>query len=146
MQNNHHVGRLVRPVKFRNLEDDNRTTVAYLRLAVDEMITKKTTFLDYVAFGKTAEVLAKLTINKGDLVELFFTIQNNEYVDQVTQKKVFNYQNVISRVQVYHTSKSANQDEVSASSSSYPTEFDAPANSLSSSSNNPFSDFDTYTS
>ncbi|WP_338349767.1 single-stranded DNA-binding protein, partial [Fructobacillus fructosus] len=102
MQINHHIGRLVRPVNFRNIDDPNRTNVAYVRLAVDGMTAKQTTFLDYVAFGKTAELLSKLTMDKGDLVELQFNMQNNEYVDQVTQKKVFNSQNVISRIKVYH--------------------------------------------
>lgn len=146
MQNNHHVGRLVRPVKFRNLDNSDRSTVAYLRLAVDGVTNKQTTFVDYVAFGKTAEVLSKLTTEKGDVVEVQFAMQNNEYLNPTTQTKVFNMQNVISRVKVFHTNKSVPSEAIVPSSTSYPTDFDAPVNDSPSSSENPFADFDSVTS
>lgn len=146
MQINHHIGRLVRPVNFRNIDDPNRTNVAYVRLAVDGMTTKQTTFLDYVAFGKIAERLSKLTMEKGDLIELQFTIQNNEYIDQATQKKVFTFQNVISRIKVYHNGKNTKQQESSTTLPTYPPEFDMPTDTSSLSADNPFADYDTFTS
>ncbi|CAK1253169.1 single-stranded DNA-binding protein [Fructobacillus tropaeoli] len=146
MQINHHVGRLVRPVKFRNLENLDRSTVAYLRLAVDGVKDQQTTFVDYVAFGKTAEVLSKLTTEKGDLVEVQFAMQNNEYMDPKTKTKVFNMQNVISRVKVFHTNKTSRPEGIEPSEAFYPTDFDAPVKPSSSSSENPFADFDSLTS
>lgn len=146
MQNNHHIGRLVRPINFRNIDNQNMTSVAYVRLAVDGMTGKQTTFLDYVAFGKLADILSKKTMEKGDLVEIQFTIQNNNFVDQVTQKKIFNTQNVISQIKVYPNKNNINRDDSSTSSPSYPSDLDSPVNHSESSENNPFYDYETYTS
>lgn len=95
---------------------------------------------------KTAELLSKLTTEKGDLVEVQFAMQNNEYVDPTTKTKVFNMQNVISRVKVFHIKKADRLDEPFPSSFSYPTDFDAPVKSSPSSSENPFANFDSFTS
>lgn len=81
MQTNHHVGRLVRPVKLEKV-GDKQVSRAFFTLVVNRKKGTNVDFISYVALGKSAEILAKHGLKKGQILELNFEIHSSKYADE----------------------------------------------------------------
>jgi single-strand DNA-binding protein len=108
MQLNHHIGRTTKPVQFK-LAGTKQTPIAYLTLAIGGVSQEEVSFISYVAFNKTAELLHQFVTDKGIVVEVMFNMRTNSFVDQKTGTKKYQTQNVISRFQVYDAKKDETQ-------------------------------------
>ena len=86
MQINHHVGRLVRDVNF-TVRGENETKIAYFKLAINDLKDGKATYIDYVAFNKTAELIRDYVTDVGQVVEVEFVIYSMQ--NQVTQFRIY---------------------------------------------------------
>lgn len=129
MQNNHHVGLLVREQKFY-IRGEKQMQIAYFSLAINERKDSPATFVDYIAFGKTAELVKKLLTKKGQVVEVDFKMRNHNFVDNETGQKRYEIQNVVSLFKSYTSKKKEeeNNQEVSekVSTNNRPSENDMP--------------------
>ncbi|MCP1275109.1 single-stranded DNA-binding protein [Leuconostoc citreum] len=117
MQTNHHVGRLSREVKFY-LRGEKQFLVAYFSLAINDLKDGKVTYIDYVAFGKTAELVRDLLTRKGLVVEVDFNMRNHQYTKPETTEVVYEMQNVVNFFRIYGQSKTAKVVDTNQQSSS----------------------------
>ncbi|MGR8774179.1 single-stranded DNA-binding protein [Leuconostoc citreum] len=104
MQINHHVGMLVREPKFF-IRGEKQMQIAYFSLAINERKDNPATFVEYIAFGKTAELVKKILTKKGQVVEVDFKMRNHNYVDNETGQKRYEIQNVVSVFKSYTSTK-----------------------------------------
>ncbi|MCK8605768.1 single-stranded DNA-binding protein [Leuconostoc citreum] len=104
MQTNHHVGRLSREPKFY-IRGEKEMQIAYFSLAINDLKDNKATFLDYVAFGKTAELVRDKLNTKGQIVEVSFNMQNHNFVDNRTGQKRYEIQNVVTTFRTYKSNR-----------------------------------------
>lgn len=111
MQTNTHIGRLVREPKV-TVKGDKDTTIAYFKLAINDLPKGKATFIDYVAFNKTAELVEMYLKEKGQIVEVQFDMRNRNYFDTKTNEKVYTVQNVVTQFKNYtsQTGTTTNDD------------------------------------
>ncbi|MGR8822814.1 single-stranded DNA-binding protein [Leuconostoc citreum] len=117
MQTNHHVGRLSREIKFY-LRGEKQFPVAYFSLAINDLKDGKATYIDYVAFGKTAELVRDLLTRKGLVVEVDFNMRNQQYTKPEITEVVYEMQNVVNFFRIYGQPKTAKNDDTNQQSSS----------------------------
>ncbi|MGC8257401.1 single-stranded DNA-binding protein [Leuconostoc mesenteroides subsp. jonggajibkimchii] len=129
MQINHHVGRLVRDVNF-TVRGENETKIAYFKLAINDLKDGKATYIDYVAFNKTAELIRDYITDVGQVVEVEFVMRNHNYTDKNTGQKIYALQNQVTQFRIYksnHSSQnSAVQTQIADSENSEVTDNDLP--------------------
>ena len=106
MQNNHHVGRLVRDVNF-TVRGEKETKIAYFKLAINDLKDGKATFIDYVAFNKTAELIRDYLTDVGQVVEVEFVMRNHNYNDKNSGQKVYAMQNQVTQFRIYKSNQSS---------------------------------------
>ncbi|CUW17969.1 single-stranded DNA-binding protein [Leuconostoc gasicomitatum] len=106
MQNNHHVGRLVRDIKFA-VRGEKKTKIAYFKLAINDLKDGKATYIDYVAFNKTAELIRDYVTDIGQVVEVEFVMRNHNYNDKNTGQKIYAMQNQVTQFRIYKSSFSS---------------------------------------
>lgn len=104
MQINHHVGRLTKPVRYY-VRGEKQLQIVYFTLAINDSKDGEATFIDYVAFNKTAELINKYVNQVGDVVEVAFNMRNHNYTDSKTNQKVYEVQNVVTQFKIYPTRK-----------------------------------------
>ncbi|WP_312694933.1 single-stranded DNA-binding protein [Leuconostoc pseudomesenteroides] len=102
MQSNHHVGRLVRQINFTE-KGENKTKIAYFKLAINDLKDGKATYIEYIAFNKTAEYLRDFGNEVGQVIEVEFVMRNHDYTDRQSGKKVYTVQNQVTQLRLYHT-------------------------------------------
>mgnify|MGYP003365807642 CR=1 FL=1 len=105
MQINHHVGRLAREVNF-TVRGENETKIAYFKLAINDLKDGKATFIDYVAFNKTAELIRDHVTEVGQVVEVEFVMRNHNYTDKNTGQKIYAMQNQVTQFRIYKSNQS----------------------------------------
>ncbi|MGR8808907.1 single-stranded DNA-binding protein [Leuconostoc citreum] len=111
MQINHHVGRLTKPVRYY-VRGEKQIPIVYFTLAINDSKDGKATFIDYVAFNKTAELINQYVNQVGLAVEVAFNMRNHNYTDSKTNQKVYEVQNVVTEFKIYPLQKgSKNQSE-----------------------------------
>lgn len=106
MQNNHHVGHLVRDVNF-TVRGENKTKIAYFKLAINDLKDDKATYIDYVAFNKTAELIHDYVTDIGQVVEVEFVMRNHNYTDKNTGQKIYAMQNQVTQFRIYKSNQSS---------------------------------------
>ncbi|MGH2325285.1 single-stranded DNA-binding protein [Leuconostoc lactis] len=106
MQNNHHVGRLVRDVNF-TVRGENKTKIAYFKLAINDLKDGKATYIDYVAFNKTAELIHDYVTDIGQVVEVEFVMRNHNCTDKNTGQKIYAMQNQVTQFRIYKSNQSS---------------------------------------
>lgn len=106
MQINHHVGRLVRDVNF-TVRGENETKIAYFKLAINDLKDGKATYIDYVAFNKTAELIRDYVTDVGQVVEVEFLMCNHNYTDKTTGQKIYAMQNQVTQFRIYKSNQSS---------------------------------------
>ena len=111
MQINHHVGRLVRDVKF-TVRGENQTKIVYLTLAINDLKDGKATYIEYVAFNKTAELIRDYVKTIGQVVEVEFVMRNATYIDKNSGQKVYAMQNQVMQFRIYKSSNAAKITQV----------------------------------
>ncbi|MBZ5997779.1 MULTISPECIES: single-stranded DNA-binding protein [Leuconostoc] len=129
MQINHHVGRLVRNINF-TVRGEKETKIAYFKLAINDLKDGKATYIDYVAFNKTAELIRDYVTDVGQVVELEFVMRNHNYTDKNTGQKIYAMQNQVTQFRIYKSNlsskKSVDQTQVSDIRKSEVTDKDLP--------------------
>ncbi|MBZ5977823.1 single-stranded DNA-binding protein [Leuconostoc gelidum subsp. gelidum] len=113
MQTNTHVGRLVR-VPNIVVKGEKMIKIAYFKLAINDLSEGKATFIEYVAFNKTADLVEKYLNQKGQMVEVQFVMRNRNYINSQTNEKVYSIQNIVTQFRNYTPLKKAenvNQSE-----------------------------------
>ncbi|MGQ2286652.1 single-stranded DNA-binding protein [Leuconostoc suionicum] len=106
MQNNHHVGRLVRDVNF-TVRGEKETKIAYFKLAINDLKDGKATYIDYIAFNKTAELIRDYVTDVGQVVEVEFVMRNHNYNDKNTGQKIYAMQNQVTQFRIYKSNPSS---------------------------------------
>lgn len=106
MQINHHVGRLVREINF-TVRGENETRIAYFKLAINDLKDGKATYIDYVAFNKTAELIRDYVTEVGQVVEVEFVMRNQNYTDKNTGQKIYAMQNKVTQFRIYKSNPSS---------------------------------------
>ncbi len=106
MQINHHVGRLVRDVNF-TVRGEKETKIAYFKLAINDLKDGKATYIDYVAFNKTAELIRDHVTDVGQVVEVEFVMRNHNYTDKNTGQKIYAMQNQVTQFRIYKSNPSS---------------------------------------
>lgn len=101
MQSNHHVGRLVRQINFTE-KGESKTKIAYFTLAINDLKDGKATYIDYIAFNKTAEYLRDFGNEVGQVIEVEFVMRNHDYTVRQSGKKVYTVQNQVTQLRLYH--------------------------------------------
>ena len=89
----------------------NEKAVATLNVAINNG-KDDTTFLNLVAFGKLAEICTQY-LNKGSLIEVVFTIRNNNYKDK-DGKTVYKESYILEDVKFLSSNKKEAQKEEAA--------------------------------
>ncbi|MDN2451529.1 single-stranded DNA-binding protein [Leuconostoc sp. UCMA20149] len=129
MQINHHVGRLVRNINF-TVRGEKETKIAYFKLAINDLKDGKATYIDYVAFNKTAELIRDYVTDVGQVFELEFVMRNHNYTDKNTGQKIYAMQNQVTQFRIYKSNlsskKSVDQTQVSDIRKSEVTDKDLP--------------------
>ncbi|GEK61005.1 hypothetical protein LCI01_06410 [Leuconostoc citreum] len=129
MQINHHVGRLVRDVNF-TVRGEKGTKIAYFKLAINDLKDGQATYIDYVAFNKTAELIRDYVTNVGQVVEVQFVMRNHDYTDKNTGQKIYAMQNQVTQFRIYKSNpsskKPANQTQIANDKTSEVTDKDLP--------------------
>ncbi|MFT8841106.1 MAG: single-stranded DNA-binding protein [Leuconostoc citreum] len=129
MQINHHVGRLVRDVNF-TVRGEKETKIAYFNLAINDLKEGKATYIDYVAFNKTAELIRDYVTDIGQVVEVGFVMRNHSYTDKNTGQKIYAMQNQVTQFRIYKSNpsskKPADQLQVADDKTSEVTDKDLP--------------------
>lgn len=108
MQSNHHVGRLVRQINFTE-KGENKTKIAYFTLAINDLKDGKATYIDYIAFNKTAEYLRDYGNEVGQVIEVEFVMRNHDYTDRKSGKKVYTVQNQVTQLRLYHAKQKTDE-------------------------------------
>ncbi|MFT8991754.1 MAG: single-stranded DNA-binding protein [Leuconostoc mesenteroides] len=125
MQINHHVGRLVRDVNF-TVRGEKETKIAYFKLAINDLKDGKATYIDYVAFNKTAELIRDYVTDVGQVVEVEFVMRNHNYTGQ----KIYAMQNQVTKFRIYKSNPSSKnpavQTQIADTQKSEITETDLP--------------------
>lgn len=125
MQINHHVGRLVRDVNF-TVRGEKETKIAYFKLAINDLKDGKATYIDYVAFNKTAELIRDYVTDVGQVVEVEFVMRNHIYTGQ----KIYAMQNQVTKFRIYKSNPSSKnpavQTQIADTQKSEITETDLP--------------------
>lgn len=111
MQINHHVGRLVRDVNF-TVRGEKETKIAYFKLAINDLKDGKATYIDYVAFNKTAELIRDYVTDVGQVVEVEFMMRNHNYTDKNTGQKIYAMQNQVTQFRIYKSNLSSKKPVV----------------------------------
>lgn len=111
MQINHHVGRLVRDVNF-TVRGENKTKIAYFKLAINDLKDGKATYINYVAFNKTAELIRDYVTDVGQVVEVEFVMRNHNYTDKNTGQKIYAMQNQVTQFRIYKSNSSSKKTAV----------------------------------
>lgn len=111
MQINHHVGRLVRDVNF-TVRGENETKIAFFKLAINDLKDGKATYIDYVAFNKTAELIRDYVTDVGQVVEVEFVMRNHNYTDKNTGQKIYAMQNQVTQFRIYKSNQSSKNPAV----------------------------------
>ena len=111
MQINHHVGRLVREVNF-TVRGENEIKMAYFKLAINDLKDGKATYIDYVAFNKTAELIRDYVTDVGQVVEVEFVMRNHNYTDKNTGQKIYAMQNQVTQFRIYKSNPSSKEPAV----------------------------------
>ena len=106
MQINHHVGRLVRDVNF-TVRGEKETKIAYFKLAINDLKDGEATYIDYVAFNKTAELIRDYVTDVGQVVEVEFVMRNHNYTDKNTGQKIYAIQNQVTQFRIYKSNQSS---------------------------------------
>ncbi|MDP0486878.1 single-stranded DNA-binding protein [Leuconostoc mesenteroides] len=106
MQINHHVGRLVRDVNF-TVRGEKGTKIAYFKLAINDLKDGKATYIDYVAFNKTAELIRDYVTDVGQVVEVECVMRNHNYINKNTGQKVYAMQNQVTQFRIYKSNPSS---------------------------------------
>ena len=106
MQINHHVGRLVRNINF-TVRGEKETKIAYFKLAINDLKDGKATYIDYVAFNKTAELIHDYVTDVGQVVEVEFVMRNHNYTDKNTGQKIYAMQNHVTQFRIYKSNQSS---------------------------------------
>lgn len=129
MQNNHHVGRLVRDVNF-TVRGEKETKIAYFKLAINDLKDGKATYIDYIAFNKTAELIRDYVTDVGQVVEVEFVMRNHNYNDKNSGQKIYAMQNQVTQFRIYKSNlsskKPVDQTQVSDIQKSEVTDKDLP--------------------
>lgn len=108
--------RLTKEVEIRYGQTNN-VPIANLNVAINNG-KDDTTFLNLVAFGKLAEICTQY-LNKGSLIEVIFTIKNNNYKDK-DGKTVYKESYILEDVKFLSSNKKeAQQDEDALFTESY---------------------------
>lgn len=107
MQTNTHIGRLVNEPQV-TIRGEKKIKVAYVKLAINDLPNGRATYIDYVAFNKTAELIEQYLTSKGQIVELQFVMRNSQYADNQTGEKIYKTQNIITHFRSY-SSKNATE-------------------------------------
>lgn len=89
----------------------NEKAVATMNVAINNG-KDDTTFLNLVAFGKLAEICTQY-LNKGSLIEVIFTIKNNNYKDK-DGKTVYRESYILEDVKFLSSNKKDAQKEEDA--------------------------------
>lgn len=100
MQTNTHIGRLVCEPQVA-IRGEKNTKVAYVKLAINDLPKGLTTFIDYVAFNKVANLVEQYLTTKGQIVEVQFLMRNSQYTDSQSGEEVYKIQNVITHFRNY---------------------------------------------
>lgn len=100
MQTNTHIGRLVREPQVA-IRGEKNTKVAYVKLAINDLPKGQTTFIDYVAFNKVANLVEQYLTTKGQIVEVQFIMRHSQYTDSQSGEEVYKLQNVITHFRNY---------------------------------------------
>ncbi|GLX32919.1 hypothetical protein Lmede01_08970 [Leuconostoc mesenteroides subsp. dextranicum] len=111
MQINHHVGRLVSDVNF-TVRGEKETKIAYFKLAINDLKDGKVTYIDYVAFNKTAELIRDYVTDVGQVVEVEFVMRNHNYTDKNTGQKIYAIQNQVTQFRIYKSNQSSKNPAV----------------------------------
>lgn len=111
MQINHHVGRLVRDVNF-TVRGENEIKSAYFKLAINDLKDGKATYIDYVAFNRTAELIRDYLTDVGQVVEVEFVMRNHNYNDKNTGQKIYAMQNQVTQFRIYKSNQSSKNPAV----------------------------------
>lgn len=122
MQTNLHIGRVARDVQLQTY-GDNKSRISFT-LAVAREQSKEVDFLNYVAFGKTAELIAKYGSQKGTMMAVKFTMTSGTGTDKDGQKKTYQ-NNVVQSFKVLSEPKSNNTTSTPDNSNGFPTDADA---------------------
>ena len=111
MQINHHVGRLVCDVNF-TVRGEKETKIAYFKLGINDLKDGKATYIDYVAFNKTAELIRDYVTDVGQVVEVEFVMRNHNYNDKNTGQKIYAMQNQVTQFRIYKSNQSSKNPAV----------------------------------
>lgn len=110
MQSNHHVGRLVRQINFTE-RGENKTKIAYFKLAINDLKDGNATFIEYVAFNKTAEFLRDYGNEVGQVIEVEFVMRNHDYTDRQTGEKKYTIQNQVTQLRIYNSKQKSDESK-----------------------------------
>lgn len=110
MQSNHHVGRLVRKINFTE-RGENKTKIAYFKLAINDLKDGNATFIEYIAFNKTAEFLRDYGNEVGQVIEVEFVMRNHDYTDRQTGEKIYTIQNQVTQLRIYNSKQKSDESK-----------------------------------
>lgn len=116
MQTNTHIGRLVREPQV-TIRGEKNTKVAYVKLAINDLQNGHATYIDYVAFNKTAELIEQYLTSKGQIVEVQFVMRNSQYADNETGEKIYKTQNIITHFRSYSSNNTSGRNTQDADDS-----------------------------
>lgn len=110
MQSNHHVGRLVRQINFTE-RGENKTKISFFKLAINDLKDGNATFIEYVAFNKTAEFLRDYGNEVGQVIEVNFVMRNHDYTDRQTGEKIYTIQNQVTQLRIYNSKQKSDDSK-----------------------------------
>ncbi|WP_255034160.1 single-stranded DNA-binding protein [Leuconostoc mesenteroides] len=86
--------------------------IAYFKLAINDLKDGKATYIDYVAFNKTAELIRDYVTDVGQVVEVEFVMRNHNYTDKNTGQKIYAMQNQVTQFRIYKSNQSSKNPAV----------------------------------
>ncbi|MGR8825298.1 single-stranded DNA-binding protein [Leuconostoc mesenteroides] len=72
----------------------------------------KATYIDYVAFNKTTELIRDYVTDVGQVVEVEFVMRNHNYTDKNTGQKIYAMQNQVTQFRIYKSNQSSKNSAV----------------------------------
>lgn len=123
MQSNLHIGRVVRDIELQTYGSENKSRI-YFSLAVPREQSKDVDFLNYVAFGKTAELIAEYGGKKGTTMAVKFVMNAVKTTNSAGESKTFQ-NNVVKEFKVLAKPQTENRSQTPAESDGFPTDADA---------------------